>query len=321
MLPPLRTGANGAKFRRACVASGERSGQSVLTGQHLHESMKVCVGIVTHNRHEILPKAIESALGQTWKNKEVVVFDNGSTDATTGLQSKYPGVRWERSNQNIGYVNARNHLMTSSSAELFCSLDDDAWFTDGDDLSRVVRMFVEQPVLAAVALDILSPDKPLPSLRSSPVRAHMFIGCGHVVRLTAVREAGLYVENPGSYGSEEKDLSLRLLDKGFEILKTPGLHVWHEKSPISRDPLLQHRSGVCNDLAFALRRFPRPMIYWILPGKIISHLYFSVRHKLLLPCLEGLALFGRNFRTIAAARIPVRASTIREFYLRASNVA
>lgn len=281
--------------------------------------MKVRIGIVTHNRSQILPRAIESALAQTWPEKEIVVFDSGSTDGTSALRDRYPAVQWESSERNVGYLQARNHLMKSASTELFCSLDDDAWFVEGDELSHVIPLFESQPSTAAVALDILSPDKPRPSPRSGPVPAHMFVGCGHVLRLTAARECGLYLETPGPYGSEEKDLSIRLLDRGFEILKAVGVHVWHEKSPISRDLPMQHGSGVCNDLAFALRRFPAPMLYWMLPGKVVSHLLFSARHKLLRPCFQGLDLFRRNFRAIAALRQPVRRSAIREFYLRASN--
>lgn len=277
------------------------------------------IGIVTHNRSEILPRAIESALAQTWPDKEIVVFDSGSTDDTTALRNRYSAVQWERSARNVGYLWARNHLMSSASADLFCSLDDDAWFVQGDELSRIVPLFENRPAVAAVALDILSPDKPAPSGRSGAVPAHMFIGCGHVLRLAAARECGLYVETPGTYGSEEKDLSVRLLDRGFEILKAPGIHVWHERSPVARDLPMQHRSGVCNDLAFALRRFPAPMLYWMLPGKVVNHLYFSARHKLLVPCFQGLDMFRRNFRAIAALREPVRRSAIREFYLRASN--
>ena len=39
--------------------------------------MKVCIGITTKNRADILSKSIESALSQSYPNKEVVVFDAG----------------------------------------------------------------------------------------------------------------------------------------------------------------------------------------------------------------------------------------------------
>src|SRR5437762_12405020 len=50
--------------------------------------------------------------------------------------------------------------------------------------------------------------------------------------LSAAREVGLYEANPGSYGVEEKDLCLRLLDAGYKIVKLSGVHVWHDKTEI-----------------------------------------------------------------------------------------
>ena len=79
----------------------------------------------------------------------------------------------------------------------------------------------------------------------------MFIGCGHVVRLAAVHAVGVYEPAPGSYGGEEKDLSLRLMDAGYAILSLPGVHVWHEKTSIARVvPKQQSFDITANDRRF-----------------------------------------------------------------------
>ena len=83
-----------------------------------------------------------------------------------------------------------------------------------------------------------------------------FVGCGHMVRLSAAREVGLYEANPGHYGVEEKDLCLRLLDAGYKIVKLFGVHVWHDKTEIGRTFPSQYASGVCNDLVLTYRRTP-----------------------------------------------------------------
>jgi hypothetical protein len=89
------------------------------------------------------------------------------------------------------------------------------------------------PKVAAVAFDILSPDRKKATLRSEPRPTHMFIDCGHILRISAVRECGFYVPGPGFYGSEEMDLCLRLLDRNWEIHFLPGVHIWHDKTTVA----------------------------------------------------------------------------------------
>lgn len=278
--------------------------------------MKVCIGIVTRNRAQILSKAIRSALEQDHADKEVVVFDDGSDDETPDLRAQFPSVRWIRRDVSGGYMSARNHLMSTTDADLYCSLDDDAWFLGRDEVRLATAHFEQRPNLAAAALDILSPDHTDPSPRQDPKPYHQFIGCGHMLRIADVQEVGYYIETPGSYGSEETDLSIRLLDLGREIVYLPGVHVWHDKTNLARDRRAQYRSGVCNDLDFALRRIPSPIVLWKLPGKALSHLRFAVRHGFLQPYLEGLLLFARHCPVTYSGRRPVRPATVREYYRR-----
>ena len=194
--------------------------------------MKVLVGITTHNRADILPKSIQSALDQDYSNKGVAVFDDASTDSTPLLKLRYPGVSWHRAESNQGYLVARNKLMQETDAEFYFSLDDDAWFLKGDEISRGVAFMKERPEVAALAYDILSPDRAEAVKRAKPVKTHLFIGCGHMLRLSTVREASYYTPNPGKYGAEESDLCVRLLDSKHEIFYLPGVHVWHDEAEV-----------------------------------------------------------------------------------------
>lgn len=277
------------------------------------QSPSVLVGIVTHNRAGVLGRSINSALLQRYPSTQVAVVDDGSTDETFELGKEFPQVRWNRWPMSRGYLEARNELMRSASATYYASLDDDSWFVDGDEIEVAVNHLERNPRVAAVAFDILSPDRDEEAPRAGAQVTASFIGCGHVLRLEAAREVGFYAPNPGSYGGEEKDLCLRLLDRGWEIHNLPGVHVWHEKTTLSRDRVAQHRSGVCNDLVFALRRCPMPSLLWILPLKVGSHLRFALRNRLVRPCLEGIGAFLRNVGEIWPTREPVRAATFSEF--------
>ena len=273
----------------------------------------VLLGIATRNRADILPKAISSALAQSYRSLEVAVIDDGSTDETPALAERFTRVCWTRWESNRGYMAARNEWMRNAKAAYFAGLDDDAWFVAGDELELAVGYLESHPDVAAIAFDVLSPDRPEVNARSEPVHTAMFIGCGHILRLSAIHEVGAYASFPGSYGSEEKDLCLRLLDAGYRAIKLPGVHVWHDKTTVERDLPAQHRSGVCNDLTMALRRTSLFAVPFVLGLKLVRHLRFAITARLLPTCFQGIQLFLRSAPASWRSREPVRFSTLRQF--------
>lgn len=282
---------------------------------------KVLIGITTYNRAGILPKAIESALSQDYGNKEVAVFDDASTDETWKLREAHPTVRWHAAPENQGYLQARNFLMRETDADYYFSLDDDAWFIGEDEISIGVEYLNRNPEVAALAYDILSPDRPSVRQRAAAQPTFSIIGCGHMLRLSAVKNIGCYIPSPGMYGSEEQDLCIRLLDRSQEIMLLPGVHVWHDRTMLSRNSAAQHASGVCNDLVFAFRRSPYPMLFWLIPGKIMSHLRFAIGHGLVGACLKGIGLFLRATPSLFSTRKPVTARVYKEFRRRLHSTA
>ena len=282
-------------------------------------SGEVLVGIVTRNRYKVVTKAIESALRQRYSRLQVAVLDDGSEDETPQLRFNYPAVRWTRWERSRGYLEARNFLMRDGGADYYLILDDDAWFMNGNEISIAMQHMETNPKVGAVAFDILSPDREKASPRMEPRPTRVFIGCGHILRISAVRECGFYVPGPGLYGSEESDLCIRLLDRNWEIHFLPGVHIWHDKTTVARDIAAQHRSGVCNDLAFAARRCPFPLVLGIMPIKVINHVRFAARNHLVRPCLAGLGLFLNCALDVLNSREPVRASTFKEFIRRSRN--
>lgn len=281
--------------------------------------MRVAITIITRDRAAVLPRALESALGQDYPDKAVCLLDDASGDRTPSLRERYPGVRWERSDTRMGIPEARNRLMGSCGADLVVGLDDDAWFLDHDAVSAGVAAMSADPRIGAIAFDVISAGREARRARGAPEPWHAFQGCGHMLRMSALREVGMYPLGPGWYGAEEKDLCLRLLDAGHGVVRLPGIHVWHDKVAEGRDVLGLHASGVCNDLALVLRRFPTPMVLWWLPVKIVSHLYFSIRVGLMGPCVRGIGLFFASWRPLLEARAPVRAGAIREYMRRSKS--
>lgn len=270
-------------------------------------STKILVGITTHNRASVLPQAIASALSQENVDVVVAVHDDASTDSTPSVRVDFPTVEWTRSEKMQGYRAIRNRWMQRQEFDYFISLDDDAWFLRPDAISLGLKRFLDNPRLGAIAFDILSPDQPDERPVSAPKETFMFIGCGHMLRQSAVHEAGYYVDTPGAYGGEERDLALRLIDHQYQIELLPGIHVWHDKTLLSRDLLSTHTSGVCNELSLALHRCPQPDLWWVLPGKLFNFIRFWLRKPEYRQAgFAGLGLFTRNFAKSWKQRSPVR---------------
>ena len=93
------------------------------------QSPLVSTIIPTFNRRGIVTRAIESALTQTYKDQEIIVVDDGSTDGTCEhLQATYGAKIRVLTQKNAGVSAARNAGMRASTGSLIALLDsDDEW--------------------------------------------------------------------------------------------------------------------------------------------------------------------------------------------------
>ncbi len=92
----------------------------------------VSVIIPTYNRCNIVSRAIDSVLAQTYRNIELIVIDDGSTDQTGALiATKYgAGVKYLYQ-KNSGVSSTRNHGIRVSRGQYIAFLDsDDSWAYD-----------------------------------------------------------------------------------------------------------------------------------------------------------------------------------------------
>jgi glycosyltransferase involved in cell wall biosynthesis len=85
---------------------------------------RVSVIIPTHNRPELLPRAVESARA-AGTDIEIIVVDDASVDGTAGICREISGIEYVRLDRNQGTAGARNVGLMMSSAEFVSFLDDD----------------------------------------------------------------------------------------------------------------------------------------------------------------------------------------------------
>lgn len=105
--------------------------------------MKISIIIPTCNRADTLRKALESALAQTYKDYEIIVADNASTDETYKTVKSFVDmkVRYFRNDENIGMVrNWRKALFEYAVGDYFLILSDDDYLIDHAYLEKAVGL-------------------------------------------------------------------------------------------------------------------------------------------------------------------------------------
>src|SRR3989442_18772 len=121
---------------------------------------KVSVCIPTHNRSRYLRRAIESVLGQTFRDYEVLVVDNASSDDTASTVSAFKDgrLRYYRNERDVGMVRNWNRCLELAQGDCVALLhDDDFWLAQY--LERVVSVMERHSSVglvysAAVVVDL-----------------------------------------------------------------------------------------------------------------------------------------------------------------------
>lgn len=214
--------------------------------------LEISVASVTtaFNAAQILPRHIEALLAQTRPLQEIIVVDNGSTDATCAmLAEKYPQVTVLRTGQNLGaaggWAKGLAYAALEKKHDWVWNFDDDsvpganaleALLSGAEEISSggKIGMAVPLPINEATGIPyppLLWRDgfvKPSPELIQEPVWfADLAIASGVLIRRETVEVAGL---PRGDFFMDFFDFeySLRIRSTGFLIAVITKCRLSHE---------------------------------------------------------------------------------------------
>lgn len=96
---------------------------------------RLTIGLITYNGADKIRRSIDSLLGQSYTDLELLIFDNASTDGTTEICQDYaardPRVRHVRHPETISQsANFRGVLMATETELFMWATDDDIWGPD-----------------------------------------------------------------------------------------------------------------------------------------------------------------------------------------------
>ena len=86
----------------------------------------VSILIPCYNSEKWLAETLESALAQTWQNKEIIVVDDGSSDGSLSIAQKFSSSKVAViSQKNRGASSARNLALGKAQGDFIQYLDAD----------------------------------------------------------------------------------------------------------------------------------------------------------------------------------------------------
>jgi glycosyltransferase involved in cell wall biosynthesis len=200
----------------------------------------VSVVIPVYNRAHLIERAIGSVLAQTYRNFEIVVVDDGSTDDLAGILSRTAPAQLRRVThpRNRGAAAARNTGVSAAAGEYVAFLDsDDIWYPQK--LAAQVAAMRDQPPDVAgtvCAYDCVKTGQPprciVPNWTPRTFARSQLLGCTCGPGTTLLCRRAVFAEI-GHYDEELRRLEdwdwlLRLAENGYRLLGSSDVLAWVE---------------------------------------------------------------------------------------------
>lgn len=167
-------------------------------GMAASDASLISVIVPCYNQAHFFTEAIESILSQTYPHYEIVVIDDGSTDNTAEVASRYPGIRCVRQ-ENRGLAAARNTGIRKSNGDYLVFLDaDDRLLPHALEVGLAcLRAHPECAFVAGRCIRIGSDGQPLPTTEDAGLDgdhySRLLRGCPILVPAVMYRRATFQV--------------------------------------------------------------------------------------------------------------------------------
>jgi len=190
----------------------------------------ISVVIPSYNKAEFIEDAIRSVLAQDYPHKEVIIFDNCSTDGSGEIFQRYPSLHVFRE-PDKGQSDALNKGFAAARGDVVAWLNADDYFLPGT-FARVAQYMVEHPEIDVLYGDYYWVDKQgnfIKELRLLDFNLPMSIYCGMNIPGTLaffrkrIFEEGHYLDTSFRY-LMDMEFVTRLGRSGKRIVHLPGVY-------------------------------------------------------------------------------------------------
>jgi len=194
---------------------------------------KVSVLIATYNRANLINRAIQSVLEQTFKDWEIIIADDGSTDNTAEVIKEWQAgdsrIKYARS-EHLGRISKiSNFGLREAKGEYIAILDDDDYWATPDKLKEQVKFLDKNPEYVGcgggyIVIDENGKEKSrfLKPERNEEIRQHALIANPManpttMFRRSAVEKIGFYDETMPQFADWDFWLKMGLVGKLYNF--------------------------------------------------------------------------------------------------------
>lgn len=244
-------------FAHSHLASTTEQANAVEASSHPLETLRVAEGLLsaelnaaplvsvvipTYNRAKVVERALKTAFAQTYRNLEIIIVDDGSTDHTEAALAPYKDRIRYFYQQNQGASAARNRAIQESLGKYIAFLDsDDEWLPAK--LEKQIALLEARPDLSFVACFSTTETRKYTGYDDHDQQFLKFIRqpftqnmTRYVVRRECFEKYGLF--DTSIHGPEDWELWLRLLKQGcrFGYIPEPLMAYTYSDDAISNRP-------------------------------------------------------------------------------------
>lgn len=203
--------------------------------------------IPTHNRAEMLGRAIDSILSSAKGDYEIIVVNDGSSDSYQDFQARYKDIVHYRENgESAGVASARNIGVSLAKGEWIVFLDDDDELAVGY-LERVKETIQSHKDCCAVwggvriiqkanncirAVERIFPDDYNDTKSLIQDLLTIGVGFGFAINKAVFKDIGMFDESFKM--SEDTELFIRLISNDYIPRPVPGLGVIKHEEHVER---------------------------------------------------------------------------------------
>lgn len=271
----------------------------------------VSVIILNWNRKEEIIKTLSDLNQQSLHDYEIIVVDQNSDDGSPDMITRdFPLVKLIRLHKNFGVPGGRNIGAANAKGDILVFLDNDASL-DNSALESVVARFKNNPSLGIMGFKILNANtneldfsswvyqKSKIKESNSEFSTYTFCGAGHAIRREVFEKVGYYWDEL-FFGWEEMELSLKAMDKGYNIIYYSEIKVYHRISNQNRTVSYKHECfRLRNSLWVIWKYYPLLSIIAESVQYIFAYLFKAIKNRFFLQycifLLKGFSKLGFIF--------------------------
>ena len=218
----------------------------------MNSQTKVAIIILTWNKKEYVLTLLNCIKNLDYKNYDIIVVDNASTDGTVeALKKSFPDIHLIVNTENLGGTGGFNtgmkYALGKGVYKYLWLLDNDVE-VDANALTKLVDVLESSPEIAiagSAMYDLTNEDKLLElgyfidlergrfnnNMPDEPTKTKFMIvdsvsSCSLCVSTDAIADVGIWDENYFIY-CDDVDWNIRFGQKGYKTASVPGSKIWH----------------------------------------------------------------------------------------------